>query len=265
MANLVTDRNRLSDLLNGRMGVPAADRLFRDGGIFFVGGELPVYETLVTMFDSFCMEATSLFFLTFGSRGSYAQGVEMARQIKKNFHARLMAGLDPEVDSAALERVYAAGVDNVVIQLVGDSLHQHSAALPAAFSFARAVFPRWGVAAFLYLDNGSQLLSRHRIDRLLREGIVPLVRFSEGASKLPQEDVEAVLQHLVAGWERSSVPLQAYLPLISSITPLVPAKPAGIFRGMVDRLRDRRQLAESDIRRHLRVQQAENSLDSAGL
>jgi hypothetical protein len=264
MANLVTDKSRLSDLLGNNRHAPAADRLFRNRSVFFVGGALPVYETLETMFDSFCTEATSLFFLTFGPRDTYSQGEEMARQIKKNFHARLMAGFDPGVDSATLERVYVAGVDNVVIQLDGSALRQGSANLPAALCFAKSIFPRWGTAAFLQLGEESPGQSRKLIDRLLSEGIVPLVRFS-GAAELSPEDVEAVLQHLVAGWERSSVPLQAYLPLISSMTPLVQDKPAGIFRGIVDRLRDRRQLAESDIRRHLRVQRAEDSMDSAAL
>lgn len=264
MAHLVTDKNRLSALTDGRQNVPAPDRLFRDGSVFFVGGELPVYDTLVTMFDSFCMEATTLFFLTFGPRESYLQGEEMARQIKKNFHARLMACLDPAVDSATLERVYAAGVDNVVIPL--DGVSPHSAAdLPPALHSARALFPRWGAAATLQLGDDSPGESKRLIDRLLHEGIVPLVRFSGRSSEFSPADAEAVLQHLVAGWERSSVPLPAYLPLISVMTPLVETKPAGLFRGFVDRLRDRKQLAESDIRRHLRVQLAENSLDSAGL
>jgi len=264
MAHLVTDRNRLSLLASGRQNVPAADRLFRDGSVFFVGGELPVYETLVTMFDSFCMEATTLFFLTFGPRETYPRSEEMARQIKKNFHARLMAGLDQGVDSATLERVYAAGVDNVVISLDGVALHS-AADLPAALHFARSVFPRWGAAAILQLGDESPAQSKNRIDRLLREGVVPLVHFSGRSADLLPEDAEAVLQHLVAGWERNSVPLSHYLPLINVMTPLVETKPAGLLRGFVGRLRDRRQLAESDIRRHLRVQQAENSLDSAGL
>jgi len=261
MANLVTDKSRLSALTDGRQNFPASNRLFRDGSVFFVGGELPVYETLVTMFDSFCMEATALFFLTFGPGQTYSRGEEMARQIKKNFHARLMACLDQGVDSATLERVYAAGVDNLVIRLDGGSPHSE---LPDALAVARSIFPRWGAAATLQLGDESTRQCKSRIDRLLREGIVPLVRFSGRSSDISPDDAEDVLQHLVAGWERHSVPLPAYLPLISVMTPLE-TKPAGLLRGFVDRLRDRKQLAQSDIRRHLRVQQAENSLDSAGL
>jgi len=263
MANLITDKSRLSDLVGSNHHVPAPDRLYRDRNVFFVGGELPVYETLETMFNSFCTEATTLFFLTFGSRGTFPQGEEMARQIKKNFNVRLMASLELSVDAAALERIYAAGVDNVVFALLDNA----SAAdeLSPALLAARTIFPRWGAAATLLLGDEASALTKGRIDVLLREGIVPLLQVSPRSASLSPEDIDAVLEHLVAGWERSSVPLPVYLPLISIMTHLVTPKPAGLFRGIVDRLRDRQQLAGSDIRRHLRVQQAENSLDSAGL
>jgi len=264
MANLTTDKSRLSSLISGSHHAPAADRLFRDRSVFFVGGMLPVYETLVTMFDSFCTEATALFFLTFGPKETFLQGEEMARQIKKNFHVRLMAGLELSVDAVALERIYAAGVDNVVFPLDVNS-GIDPAELPLSLQTARAVFPRWGAAATLLPGDEAPALTNHRIDLLLQEGIVPLLQFSAGSAGLQPAELDAVLQHIVRGWERHAVPLQAYLPLISVMTPLVATKPAGIFRGFIDRLRDRQQLAGSDIRRHLRVQHAENSLDSAGL
>lgn len=261
MAKLITDKSRLSDLVGSNRHAPAPDRLYRDRNVFFVGGALPVYETLETMFNSFCTEATTLFFLTFGPRGTLLQGEEMARQIKKNFNVRLMASLELSVDAAVLERIYAAGVDNVVFPLTGNAAEE----LPLPLQAARTVFPRWGAAATLLLGDEAPALTRRRIDLLLREGIVPLVQFTARSASLPPEDMDAVLEHLVSGWERNSVPLPAYLPLISVMTPLVAPKPAGLFRGIVDRLRDRQQLAGSDLRRHLRVQPAENSLDSAGL
>jgi len=264
MANLTTDKSRLSSLISGSHHSPAADRLFRERSVFFVGGVLPVYETLETMFNSFCTEATALFVLTFGPEETSLQCEEMARQIKKNFHVRLMARLELSVDAASLERIYAAGVDNVVFPLDSDSGIDR-AGLPLPLQAARGVFPRWGAAATLLLGDEAPALTGSRIDALLREGIVPLLQFSTSAAGLPPAELEAVLEHLVSGWERHAVPLQAYLPLISVMTPLVATKPAGIFRGFVDRLRDRQQLAGSDIRRHLRVQHAENSLDSAGL
>lgn len=262
MANLTIDPSRLSSLISGSYHAPAADRLFRDRNVFFVGGALPVYETLETMFNSFCTEATALFYLTFGPVEKFLQGEEMARQIKKNFHVRLMASLELSVDAAALERIYAAGVDNVVFTPESDSGFDRGD-LP--LQAARTVFPRWGAAAALLLGDEAPALTRSRIDLLLQKGIVPLVQFSDCSATLPPSELTAVLEHLVTGWERHSVPLQAYLPLIGVMTPIVATKPAGLFRGFVDRLRDRQQLAGSDIRRHLRVQHAENSLDSAGL
>ena len=264
MANLVTDKSRLSDLLGNTEYAPTADRLFRNRSVFFVGGALPVYETLETMFDSFCTEATALFFLTFGSRGMFLQGEEMARQIKKNFNVRLMASLELFVDTADLERIYAAGVDNVVLPLTGTSGIDRGE-LPLPLKAAKAVFPRWGAAAMQLLGDEAPALIRSRIDLLLQEGIMPLVQFSDRSAGLSPEDIDSVLNHLVAGWERSSVPLSAYQPLVSVMTPLVATKPAGLFRGIVDKLRDRHQLAGSDIRRHLRVQHVQDSLDSAGL
>ncbi len=264
MANLKTDKSRLSFLLDGNCQIPAADRLFRDQGVFFVGGALPVDQTMVTMFDSFCMEATTLFFLTFGTPETYSQGEEMARQIKKNFNVRLIANLAPTADAGTIERIYAAGVDNVLFFLEEDSVTALSG-LPLSLQAARIVFPRWGAVATLLPGNSAPALTISRIDRLLQEGIVPLVQISGRSSDLSGKDIVTLLDHLAFAWEQNSVPLQAYLPLITAMTPLVATKPATLFRGIVDRLRDRHQLAGSDIRRHLRVQQTENSLDSAGL
>lgn len=266
MARLVTDTSRLSALMGGAPKGPAAHTLFRDGRVFFVGGVLPVYETLETMFDSFCTEATSLFYLTFGPRETFSQGEEMARQIKKNFNVRLMARLDGGTEAGLLERVYAAGVDNIDLQLgeVTDG-RGWAATVPPSLRAGVAVFPRWGVAATLPLGTAPPAAAMAGIDALLGEGVVPLVKFASPAVGYSPGDVAAVLDHLVTGWERNAVPLGIFLPLISVMTPLVSAKPAGRFQGLVDRFRDRRQLAESDIRRHLRVRQAEDSLDSAGL
>jgi hypothetical protein len=267
MANLVTDNSRLKALIGSNQHAPAADGLYRDKGVFFVGGVLPVYDTLETMFNSFCLEATSLFYLTFGPRETFPQGEEMARQIKKNFNVRLMARLGRGTDTAVLERIYAAGVDTVDLYLEWCPTPGGSARgdLPLPLQAARVIFPRWGAAATLQLGEEAPAVTRDRIDRLLQEEIVPLVQFSPQSARLSPAELELTLAYLVAGWERCSVPLSAYLPLISAMTPLVATKPTGLIRGIVDRLRDRRQLAGSDIRRHLRVQQADNSLDSAGL
>jgi hypothetical protein len=189
----------------------------------------------------------------------------MARQIKKNFNVRLMARLDQEAGVAVLERIYAAGVDNIDLQLTEGAADPGVGTLHPSLRTAVELFPRWSVAVTLPLGGEPPASAMARIDGLLAEGVVPLVRVSPGAASHAPGVLEAVFEHLVAGWERSAVPVATYLPLISATTPLVVTKPAGLFQGIVDRLRDRRQLAESDIRRHLRVRPAEDSLDSAGL
>jgi hypothetical protein len=258
MTRLTIDKKKLADFLEGNRQLPATDRLYRDGYVLFIGGALPLYQTLETMFNSFCTEATSLFYLTLGSQETLAQSLEMARQIKKNFHIRLMARLESPIVGPALEQIYAAGVDNLDLLLSEGA----NAKMPESIE---GIFPRWGVASTISLGEEDAALTLERIDSLIQRGIVPLVRVSSKAAWLSAEQIENVLQYLVDGWERNSVPLQAYLPLISSMTPLVQVKPAGVIRGLVERLRDRQQLVGSDIRRHLRVQPAENSLDSAGL
>jgi hypothetical protein len=265
MANLVIDNSRLTSFMAGNFPAPAADRLYRDRSVFFVGGVLPVYETLETMFDSFCTEATALFYLTFGPAETFSRGEEMARQIKKNFNVRLMASLEMEASVALLERTYAAGVDNIDLRLAELAADTRGVTLPPSLRAAVALFPRWGVAATLPLGGEAPAVAMARIDGLLAEGVVPLVRVSPRGTGHAPGGLEAIFEHLVAGWERSAVPVATYLPLISATTPLVVTKRAGLFQGIVDRFRDRRQLAESDIRRHLRVRQAEDSLDSAGL
>ena len=246
-------------MIDGNLQVPAADMLYRDRNVFFVGGVLPVYETLETMFDCFCTEATALFYLTFGPRETFSQGEEMARQIKKNFNVRLMARLDHEMEIGLIERLYVAGVDVVDLHLGQWTV------LPESLHAAVNIFPRWGVAATLPLGAEDPAATMASIDALLGVGVVPLVRLSPEAVSHSLLDTERVLEHLVASWERSSVPMAIYLPLITAMTPLVATKPVGFFQGLVDRFRDKQQLAGSDIRRHLRVCQVEDSLDSAGL
>lgn len=241
---------------DGRKNLPTPDRLYRDGSVFFVGGALPVYETTVTMFDSHCMEATELFFLTFGPEGSFAAGIEMARQIRKNFHVRLMAGISPDVEPANIERIYAAGVDNLVFS-IGNFAGGKD--LPAAIAVARQVFPRGGVGVSLPLAT----VTAAAIDRLWGEGIVPLVTW--GADVQANETVAVALESLIAVWDAAGATVSPYLPLLTSLAPLIDTRPAGPIRGFIDRFRNQRLLAGSALRRHLRVIPANDSLDSAGL
>lgn len=263
------DHNKLHELVVRPRQLAEAHDLRRDGDIFFVGGDLPVNETLETMFDSFCMESTELFYLTFGDLGSFPRGVEMARQIKKNFNVRLMGKLDFVPTPQILERIYAAGVDILDIHLD-----------PAAQSFsegaemsescralleARSVFTRWSVAATMRAGEVAPEIVVREIDALLKEGIMPLVAVSGQTVAGSHDRMDYIFRHLAAGWKRFDVPLKPYLPLISHMTPLVSKKQAGMLRNLIDKFQDRQQLVASDLRRHLRVSQVEDSLDSAAL
>lgn len=268
---LTVDRQKISTLTSSPVSSGAADVLRRQGNVFFVGGDLPVYETLETMFESYCMESTGLFHLTFGSSGNLPRGLEMARLIKKNFSVRLMGRLDYPVPSETVEQIYAAGVDILDVPLPACSTASGSArisdhkARQTTLEAARQVFPRWSVVASLEAGQMATGDTRAMIDSLLANDIVPMISFSAIADLNEPEDVAAVFSHLASGWKKYHVPVKTLLPLITLITPLVPRDEPGLVRGFIDRLRDRQQLASSDLQRRLRVAQAADSLDSAGL
>lgn len=263
------DQNKLRDLAARPKQSAAAHELWRDGRVFFVGGDLPVNETLETMFESFCTESTELFYLSFGGLGHFHRGEEMARQIKKNFNVRLMGRLNYLPPTQILERAYAAGVDVLDIPIPAHDLALHHG-LEEADSYqillaARSVFPRWSVVSTLMAGEQSPDVIIKGIDVLLKDGIMPLVAISENGDTAQQGSVAAIFDHLASAWKRYDVPVKPYLPLITLMTPLIPGKQAGLFRNLIDKFQDRRLLAASDLRRHLRVRPAEDSLDSAGL
>ncbi len=259
------DQNRLNSLAAQPVRPAAAHELWR------VGGELPVNETLETMFESYCTESTELFYLSFGALGTFNRGEDMARQIKKNFNVRLMGRLGYPAPLQVLERAYAAGVDILDIPFTSSELslpqgeRLENTAVYQALLSARSVFSGWSVASTLPAGEGTPEAIINGIDLLLKGGIMPLVALSGDAVAVNAGGIAAIFDHLASGWKRYEVPVKPFLPLISYMTPLIPKKQAGIFRGLIDKLQDRRQLAASDLRRHLRVRQAEDSLDSAGL
>jgi hypothetical protein len=103
------------------------------------------------------------------------------------------------------------------------------------------------------------------IDALLKDGIVPLVALGASSADAAPDRIAEIFRHLALGWERCDLPLQPFLPMINFMTPLAPRDPSGLFRGLIDKFHDRRLLVASDLRRHLRVKPAEDSLDSASL
>lgn len=256
------DENRLKILAAQPVRLPNARELRREGCVFFVGGELPVNETLETMFASFCTESTDLFYLSFGEPATVAGGLELTRQIRKNFNVRLMARFDYPVPVHIAEHAYAAGVD--IIDITSPRSHEIPGGLAESLRAARSVFPRWSVATTLPLGEKPLDATIDLIDALLADGVVPLAILS-GERSGTTEEITAALRHLTAGWKANHVTIKPLVPLIAVTTPLVPAEQTGLLRGFIDRLEERRLLAAADLRRHLRVNVNQDSLDSAAL
>jgi hypothetical protein len=257
------DWQKLNDLLKEPRLRGGSNELQRSDSVFFVGGELPVYETLQTMYESFCMESTELFHLSFGPMGTLQSGEEMARQIKKNFRVRLMGCLNYPAAVNSLERIYAAGVDILDIPLL--SFDCPSTGTYEALLSALPIFPRWSVASTLLAGGESAISTMNGIDLLLKNGVVPLVAFGREGTDASPETIAEIFQHLALGWQRCDVSIQPFLPMITSLTPLVPRDTSGLLRGLLDKFHNQRLLVASDLRRHLRVLRPEDSMDSAAL
>ncbi len=268
---MTVDRHKVHSLMNSPLLTGAADVLRRQGTVFFVGGNLPMYETLETMFESHCMESTGLFYLTFGNSSTLQDSLEMARMIKKNFHVRLMGRLDSPASAEILERIYAAGVDILDIPLRARNAVSTEESEPdqdarlATLNAARSIFSRWSVVSSLVAGQESADTTIATIDTLLENGIIPLVSLSEQAAGQEPEYAVTIFSHVAAEWKRRQVPIKTLLPLISLTTPLTSREQPGFVRGFIDKIRDRQQLASSDLQRHLRIGHAQDSLDSAGL
>lgn len=266
---MIIDEKKLHAIMERPEPLPDANTLSRAGKVFFVGGDLPVYETLETMFESYCLESTDLFHLSFGARDDFSRGEEMARQIKKNFNVRLMGRFSYHPPASFIERAYAAGVDMLDIAVAapaptgGRPSDQQD--LRESLAASVQLFPRWSTASTLKAGAEPPALLAREIDLLLETGVVPLVTLSPGVTSRQAEEIAAVFAHLASGWERHRATVKPFLPLISLTTPLVPAENTGRLGNFIDRIRDRHLLAKSDLRRHLRVVPVEDSLDSAGL
>jgi len=263
---MIIDTHKTEALAREPFRPAGPEDLWRKGSVFFVGGNLPLYETLQTMFESFCMESTQLFHLTFGEQDKFQDNLEMARQIKKNFNARLIAQLHYPVSKAAIEHIYAAGVDILDIPMVPTTSvkDEENRRRQESLQTAQAVFPRWSAVSTVIVGEVKLEETVRAIDDLLNNHILPLALISSAGV----QDVQAqstIFNHLAAGWEQHQVPIQPLLPLIFLTTPLILEEQPGRIRGFINRILDRHDLVRSDLNRHLRVGHAADSLDSAGL
>lgn len=265
------DSHRLNTLHGTPHHYASPTGLRREGRVFFIGGNLPVYSTLETMYESYCLESTDLFHVTFGEAGAFEQNLEMVRQIKRNFSIRLMGQIGYPLSGSQVEQVYLAGLD--VLDIPRSAYGCYPAAAPdgaggrwrETFDAAAAVFTRWSIASSIIADHAAPEEVRDAIHELLDHGVIPLLALSgEGTSWNPAESGDLFL-HLAAEWHRHRVPLKPIMPLLRLTTPFEFTASSGFLRDVIDRFQDRRIMATSDLRRHLRTSGAEASFESAGL
>ena len=263
------DRHKLN-LLRSTAGTYAStDALRREGKIFFIGGNLPLYSTLETMYESYCQESSELFHVTFGDAGQFEQNLDMVRQIKRNFSIRLMGRIAYPLSAEQVERTYLGGLDLLDLPFNADC------SIPAAESdrqqwqtacaSATDIFTRWSVFSSINPGAAAPQAVRARITELLSEGVVPLLEITADCCDWFEDDLSALYSFLAAEWHHQRVALKPVMPLLRLISPFVLPESGGYLRDVIDKLQDRRILASSDLRRHLRTSAAEASFESAGL
>jgi hypothetical protein len=268
---MTVNRQKLRQLVGNPRAISGSGQLRREGKTFFVGGDLPVKETLETIFDSHCQEPADIFCLTVDSIDNFHRGEELARQLKKNFNSHVFGRFDFAAPAYIIERAYAAGVDILDIPLhVFDQATAAERGLAKgerlqALQDAQGVFPRWGVASSLTAGEEASCSTIRAIDFLADAGVVPLVELSPRASRYPEDEIAAIYNHLAQVWRKRKMVINPLLPVLHATTPLVAARPRGLIKGWIDRMQDRRLLATSDLRRSLKVRQVDASFDSAGL
>lgn len=268
---MTMDQQKLRELISRTPRPAAPEELRREGNVFFVGGELPLQGTLETLFESHCQAPAELFHLSFGDINHFHQGEELARQIKKNFNARLMGRFDYPLPAYLIQRAYAAGVDvidiplNVFDQALAKEKGLERSERLDSLKMALAVFPRWSVASTLLAGAEPSCSTVSGIDALLASGVVPLVELSPRAAHYPPEEMGGIFTHLASAWRKGKAAIKPFSPLTEITTPLRDSASKGLLRGFIEKVYDRQLLATSDLRRNLRVRQVEESFESAGL
>lgn len=255
--------NRLQHLMAEPFPDTTPTELRRQGSVFFIGGNLAVYETLETMYASYCQESADLFLVTFGERGDFDRNLELVRQIKKNFSVRLMGRIAYEIPAALVEQAYLAGLDVLDLPPVTVADDRVAEGRLSFFRQAAEIFPRWSVVSSLSPGFFEHL--HNEIDSLLAVGVVPLITMTTATAAVAQDEGVASYKYLQSAWQRHQVQIKPLLPLVRLMTPLVPSESTGRIRSVINKIQDRHLLATSDLRRHLRTSGAEASFESAGL
>lgn len=264
----VVDSHKLDNLRDMAVSYANSEVLRRDGKVFFIGGNLPIYSTLETMYESYCLESSELFHVTFGDEGRFEHNLEMVRQIKRNFSIRVMGRVAYPLSTPQIEKIYLAGLD--VLDIPGTVYGIHAGAVAdsergrVAFSSAVATFKRWSVVSSITAESDTLQAVRGSIHELLGSGVIPLLEIS-GGSVWSVDELRGLFEFLAAEWHGKHVPLKPIMPLLRLTAPFEFAESSGFLRGVIEKLQDRHVLATSDLRRHLRTSGAEASFESAGL
>ncbi len=258
------DTDKLNSLCETSADFTNPFDLRREGKVFLIGGNLPLFSTLETMYESYCQESSELFHITFGDAGQFERNIEMVRQIKRNFSIRLMGRITYPLSQAQIEQVYLAGLDILEIRDGNPGRHddENNEFEPAS---ATGIFPHWSVVYSMASAHSSTHEVHDRISLSLASRVIPLLSTTGRDSLWNHEETKDAFTFLAAEWRRHRVPLKPIMPLLRLVTPFVFAEPAGFLRNAIDKLQDRRILAASDLRRHLRTSGAEASFESAGL
>lgn len=263
------DPHKLNILHESQRNYAKPAELHRKGRVFFIGGNLPVYGTLETMYESYCLESTDLFHVTFGDPAWFEHNLDMVRQIKRNFSIRLMGQIGYPLSASQVEQVYLAGLD--VLDIPHDSHGSYPAVTPGnnvwkeTLKAAATTLTRWSVASTIIADSATAEEILVAINELLDHGVIPLLVVAEGGTRWNPAKTGDLFLHLAAEWHRHRVPLKPIMPLLRLTTPFEFSTTSGFLREAFDKFQDRRIMATSDLRRHLRTSGAEASFESAGL
>jgi hypothetical protein len=253
---------KLAALLSPALFHSSSGVLRRDGTIFFIGANLPVYSTLETMYESYCQEATELFHVTFGDAEAFAQNLDMVHQIKRNFSTRLMGQVPYPLTDNQVEQAYLAGLDIMDLPF---QVNCEIGYLHKRFAAATGTFTRWSITSTISAHTVAAYEARKAIPDLLALGVVPLLDVSGTDNNWTPAEAEKLFSCLATEWHRNKVPLKPIMPLLRLTSPFDFTSSTGFLRGVYDKLQDRRTLATSDLRRHLRTSGAIGSFESAGL
>lgn len=257
----------LTTLIAAPFKIPGPTALYREGRVFFVGGNLPILETVQTMHDSYCQESTDLLYLSFGDIKCFKHNLDMSRTVKKNFSVRLMGHIDRIVSGDEAEQLYLAGIDLLDVQQAseGQADREYEQMFNTFLKRAVSVFPRWSVSVSLNPGMATLDTLNGYARELLQVGVVPIVTLSEDNPALHAEEAKVLFQTIADQWRVSAVPIRHLQPILALSTPYVWREAGGMIRSAVTRFHNRQLLATSDLRRHLRTKAAEASFESAGL